>query len=70
MVLGDLDRYMQKNENRPPTYYIYKNKLKMNKRLKYKAQHHKVLEENMGRKISDILPSIIFTNICPLEQGI
>ena len=35
MVLGDLDSYMQKNETRP-TYTIQKNKLKMDKRLKYK----------------------------------
>ena len=35
MVLGDLDSYMQKNEARSPTYAIQKNKLKMDKRLKY-----------------------------------
>ena len=34
--LGDLDSYMQKNETRPPTYTIHKNKIKMDKRLKYK----------------------------------
>ena len=38
--MGDLDRYMQKNENQP-TYATYKNKLKMDKRLKYKLQYHK-----------------------------
>ena len=36
MVLGDLDSYVQKNETRSPTYTIHKNKLKMDKRLKYK----------------------------------
>ena len=37
MVLGDLDSYMQKkNETRSPTYATHKNKLKMDKRLKYK----------------------------------
>ena len=40
MVLGDLD-YVKKNETRPPTYTIHKNKLKMDKRLKYKSLHHK-----------------------------
>ena len=40
MVLGDLDRYMQKNETRSPTYTIHENKLKVDKRLKYKLQHH------------------------------
>ena len=41
MVLGDLDSYVQKNETRSPTYAIHKNKLKMDKRLKYKLYHHK-----------------------------
>ena len=41
MVLGDLDSYMKKNETQPPTYMICKNKLKMDKRLKYKSQPHK-----------------------------
>ena len=36
MVLGDLDSYVEKYENRLPTYAIQKNKLKMDKRLKYK----------------------------------
>ena len=34
--LGDLDSHMQKNETQSPTYTIHKNKLKMDKRLKYK----------------------------------
>ena len=37
MVLGELDRYMQKNENQAPTYATHKNKFKMVKRLKYKS---------------------------------
>ena len=41
MVLGDLDRYMQKNEAQISTYTIHKNKLKMDKRLKCKSRHHK-----------------------------
>ena len=56
-MLGDLDSYLQKNETQPPTYTIHKNKLKMDKRIKYK-----VLAENIGRKISDIPRSNIFTN--------
>ena len=36
MVLGDLDSYVQKIETRSPTYAMHKNKLKMDKRLKYK----------------------------------
>ena len=65
MVLGKLDRYMQINETRPPTYTIYTNKLKMGKILKYKLQNHKNLEENVGSKISDILHSNIFADISP-----
>ena len=37
MVLRDLDSYMQKNETWPPTYTIHKNKLWVDKRLKYKS---------------------------------
>ena len=37
IVLGDLDKYMEKNETRSPTYSIHKNKFKMDKRLKYKS---------------------------------
>ena len=62
---GDLDSYMQKNETRSPTYAIHKNKLKMDKRLKYSHNTIKVLEENIGGKISDILCSNIFTNMSP-----
>ena len=36
MVLGDLDSYVQKKETQSPTYAIHDNKLKMDKRLKYK----------------------------------
>ena len=37
MVLGDLDSYRHKNEMQSPTYAIYKNKFKVDKRLKYKS---------------------------------
>ena len=36
MVLGDLDSYVQKNETRSTNYAIHENKLKFDKRLKYK----------------------------------
>ena len=61
MVLRDLDKYMQKNETRPPTYIIHQNKLKMDKRL-ISCDTINVLEKNISRKISDILYSNIFTN--------
>ena len=37
MVLGDLDSYMENNETQSLTYTIYKNKFKVDKRLKYKS---------------------------------
>ena len=49
MVLGDLDSYMQKNETRSPTYTTHKNKLKVDKRLKYKSQHLKLEKVQMSR---------------------
>ena len=70
MVLGDLDSYMQKNETRSPTYTIQKNKFKMDKRLKYKYNTIKVLEENIGRKILDIPRSNILTDISPKARDI
>ena len=41
MVLEKLDRYMQNDEIRAPTYIIHKNKFKMNKELKHKIGNHK-----------------------------
>ena len=71
MVLGDLDSCMQRNETRPPTYTIHKNKLKMDKSLKYKSFNTiKVLEENIGRQISDIPLSNILTDTCPKARVI
>ena len=37
MALGDLDSYVQKNETQSTNYAIHKNKLKVDKRLKYKS---------------------------------
>ena len=67
---GELDCYMQKNGMRPTTYTIHQNKLKVDKRLKYKSWHHKVLQENIWRKISKISHSNIFTDISPRARDI
>ena len=70
MVLGDLDSYMQKNETQSPTYTRHKSKFKVDKRLKYKLPHHKVLEENRGRKTSDTPHRNIFTDMSPRARDI
>ena len=70
MVLGDLDSYAQKNETRSPTYAIHKNKFKMDKRLNISHNTIKVLEENIGRKISDIPRSNILTDTSPKARDI
>ena len=68
MGLGKLDWYMQKNETRPPTYTRINSKCI--KDLNISHDTIKVLEENIGRKISDILHSNIFANICPQAREI
>ena len=61
-----MEWYIQNNETRPPTYTIHQNKLKMNKR----SDTIEVLEENIGRKISDIPHRKSFANICSMAREI
>ena len=70
MVLGDLDSYVQKNETRSPTYAIHKKKFKVDKRLNIIRNTVKVLEENIGRKISVIPRSNILTDTSPKARDI
>ena len=71
MVLGHLGSYMQKNETVPSTYMIHKNILKMDKRLiNISCDTIKILEENRGRKISDIPPSNIPTDMSARARNI
>ena len=70
MVLGDLDSYMQKNETRSPTYAMDKNKFKVERDLNISCNTIKVLEENIGRKISDIPLRNIFTDMSPEARDI
>ena len=70
MMLRDLDTYMQKNESRSPNYTIHQKKFKMDKDLNISCDIIKVLEENIGRKFSDIPCSNIFTDISPRARDI
>ena len=70
MVLGDLDSYMQKNETRSPTYTMPKINARWIKDLNISRNNIKVLEENIGRKISDISRSNILTDMSPKAQDI
>ena len=74
MALGDLDSYRQKNETRPPTYVNLSLYTKINstwiKDLNMSCDTLKVLQENIGRTISDIPCSNIFTNMSPRVRDI
>ena len=70
MVLGELDSYVQKNETRSPTYTITKLNSRWIKDLNISRNTIKVLEENIGRKISDIPRSNILTDTSPKARGI
>ena len=70
MVLGELDSYTQKNETRAPTYARHQNKFKRDKGFNTSPNNIKVLEENIGRKISDIPCSNILTDTSPKARDI
>ena len=70
MVLGDLDSYMQKNETRSELSPYTKINSRWIKDLNISRDTIKVLEENVGRKISDISRISIFTDMSPRARDI
>ena len=69
MVLGQLDRYMKKNETRPPSYTPHMNKFKWIKDLNVSPETIKISEENIGSKISDIAHSSILSDTWLFPQA-
>ena len=53
----------RKNETRPPNYTICQDKLKMDKRLKYKSHCHKNYREKQAVKSQTSLIAIFLPNI-------
>ena len=70
MVLGELDRFMQKNETRLPTYPYTKIHSIWIKELNISHETIKVLAENIGSEISDVPRSNIFAYISPRASEI
>ena len=70
MVLGDLDSYVQKNKFDHQLMPHTKINSRWIKDLNISCNTIKVLEENTGRKISDIPHSNIFTDISPQARDI
>ena len=70
MVLEDLDSYIQKNETQSLPYTIRDTNSRWKKDLHVRLDTIQVLKENIGRKISDIPRSNIFTNMSPRARDI
>ena len=65
MVLVKLDSHMQKNEPRPLSYTIHKNKLKMCKDLNVKKESFKILEESTSNNLFDLGHNNFFLDMSP-----
>ena len=68
MVLRKLDRQVEKNESRPPSYTTHKNIFKMDQRLKCQTQTIKILEENRQQNFGHSFIVIFYQLYLP-KQG-
>ena len=66
MVLGKLDRYLQKNETGPPSYTTHKDKFKMD--LSVRPKTIKIIEETLAAKPWTLLVAIFYWIYLP-RQG-
>ena len=69
MVLGELDSNMQKNETRPLSYTIHKNKLKMDKGPECETGNHQDPRGESRKNLSDLSRSDFLLDI-PKGKGI
>ena len=64
-MLGELGSNMQKNETRPLSYTIHKNKLKVDDGLNVRQETIKTLEEKAGNNLFDLSHSNFLLDISP-----
>ena len=65
MVLGELDTNMQKNETRPLSYTIHKNKLKMDEGPECETGNHQNPRDESKKKLSDLSRSNFILDTSP-----